>query len=258
MAGARTRLDEMTAKLAALGLTAQRVEGVDGRALTFPTPLYSAICYKLLHGRRTCPPEVGCYLSHVACAQKLLDSDSDHALILEDDVVFHQDFVEAVGQALKHTQSWDILRLTTVNDGPLFRFRKLTATRSLAIALTREKGSGAYVINRRAARFITTKLVPMRLAYDIAYDLEYLAGLKAAFIEPVCATQDADDFSHIQDNIRDYRLPKWRYITVMPFRAVLETTRLICRSTRLLLAWRQVLTERLRKRLHAHKTVATD
>lgn len=138
---------------------------------------------------------------------------------------------------------WDLLRLTTVSNGRKFPFRKLVGGRSLAIALTREKGSGAYLVNRRAGKWIS-KLIPMRLAYDIAFDTEYLAGLKAAFIYPLCATQDADGESQIQNNLRIYRLPRWRYFTVLPYRTFLETSRFLMRSLRFAVAKLTVALER--------------
>ncbi|MDQ1198882.1 glycosyl transferase family 25 [Rhizobium sp. SORGH_AS 787] len=237
MANAKERKQAMFDKLSDIGLTAERVEAIDGRALTFPIPEFSALSYKLMHGRRTCPPEIGCYLSHVECARRLLQSDAEFALILEDDVVFKQDFMASVEAAIDHRNDWDILRLSTVSNGRKYPFRKLTADRSLSIALTREKGSGAYIVNRKAAKWIAEKLVPMRLAYDIAYDLEYLAGLKSAFIYPLCASQDADNTSSIQDTARAYKLPRWRYVTVLPFRTYLEVTRFLFRGAWLLLGY---------------------
>ncbi|MEJ8311455.1 glycosyltransferase family 25 protein [Agrobacterium larrymoorei] len=237
MANAQERKHAMFDKLSAIGLTAERVEAVDGRALTFPIPEFSELSYKLMHGRRTCPPEIGCYLSHVECARRLLNSDADFALILEDDVVFKQDFMESIEAAIDHRNDWDILRLSTVSHGRKYPFRKLTGDRSLSVALTREKGSGAYIVNRKAAKWIAEKLVPMRLAYDIAYDLEYLAGLKSAFIYPLCASQDADNTSSIQGTARAYKLPRWRYFTVLPFRAYLEVTRFLFRGARLLVGY---------------------
>lgn len=233
--GAERRREAMLAKLAAIGLSARRIEAVDGRKLAFPSPDFCALSYGILHGRRTSPPEIGCYLSHVECARAFIDSDADFALILEDDVIFADDFLRTIDQAICHARNWDILRLTTVNDGRKFPFRTLSSTRQLAISLTREKGAGAYIINRKAGHWISVKLLPMRLAYDIAFDLEFLAGLKAAFVHPLCATQDADNDSQIQCNIRAYRLPRWRYLTVLPYRAYLEIMRFLCRSALLAL-----------------------
>lgn len=235
MDSATKRLEDMTARLDAIGLQAVRIAGVNGRELNYPIPEFSEISYMLMHGRRTSPPEIGCYLSHVACANKFMDGDADIALILEDDVVFDNDFLNAVDEAVLNGGDWDLLRLTTVSNGSKFPFRPLSNGRSLAIALTREKGSGAYLVNRRAGKWIS-KLIPMRLAYDIAFDLEYLAGLKGAFIYPLCATQDADGESQIQNNLRIYRLPRWRYFTVLPYRAYLETSRFLLRGLRFAIA----------------------
>lgn len=228
--GADKRLEAMLKQLSVIGLSAQRIEAVDGRKMPFPNPDFCALSYGLLHGRRTSPPEVGCYLSHVECARTFMRGDADFALILEDDVTFADDFLRTIDDAICHARNWDILRLTTVNSGRKFPFKDLSSSRKLAISLTREKGAGAYIINRRAGRWISTRLLPMRLAYDIAFDLEFLAGLKAAFVHPLCATQDADANSQIQRNIRAYRLPGWRYLTVLPYRAYLETARFLCRG----------------------------
>lgn len=238
MDGAEDRLQVMNKETAAAGIHAERVPAVIGRNLSFPIPEFSELSYKLLHGRRMKHGEVGCYLSHVECARRFLASDADLCLILEDDVAFDPDFLETIDAAAKSSDAWDILRLTTVSSGRKFPFRKLTERRSLSIALTREKGSGAYMINRKAARWIAKDLVPMRLAYDIAFDLEYLSGLKAAFVTPLVATQDSEFESQIQGNINAHKLPRWRYFTVLPYRTYLEVSRVVARTA--LLLWQKL------------------
>lgn len=233
MDGATDRLAAMERKTQAIGLSFERISGVDGRKIAFPIPEFSELSYKLLHGRRTVPPEVGCYLSHVECARRLLASDADLALILEDDVSFEQDFLNTVDLAARNRKNWDILRLTTVNRGRKYAFKNLKVGRNLAVALTREKGAGAYIVNRQAAQWIVEKLLPMRLAYDIAFDLEYLYGLRAAFVYPLIASQHSEHETQIQANINKYKLPRWRYLTVLPYRAYLEVTRFISRGVTL-------------------------
>lgn len=238
MDGAEDRLAVMNRETAAVGIAAERVPAVIGRNLSFPIPEFSELSYKILHGRRLKHGEVGCYLSHVECARRFLASDADLCLILEDDVSFQPDFLQTVDSAAKNSDAWDILRLTTVSRGRKFPFRKLTSGRSLSMALTREKGSGAYMINRKAARWITKRLVPMRLAYDIAFDLEFLSGLKGAFVTPLVASQDSEFESQIQANINAHKLPRWRYLTVLPYRTYLEVSRFLARSG--LLLWHKL------------------
>lgn len=234
MDGADDRMAAMRAKLARAGLPFCRITGIDGRALRYPIPEFSERSYRLLHGRRTSPAEIGCYLSHVACARAFLDSGADLALILEDDVSFAPDFLEILDRAAGQRDLWNILRLSTVNAGRKFAVRRLDHRHALAVALTREKGAGAYVIDRAAARWITADLVPMRLAYDIAFDLEYLAGLRACFVTPVPVSQASDHPSQIQSTRLAYKLPRWRYLTVLPYRAWLELSRVACRGLHLL------------------------
>ena len=241
--GAAERLAAMQDKLARAGLPFCRIAGINGRALTYPIPEFSERSYRLMHGRRTSPAEVGCYLSHVASARAFLESDADLALILEDDVSFQADFVDTLDRAAMQRDLWNLLRLTTVNRGRRFPVQALGNGRSLALTLTREKGAGAYVIDRRAAEWITTRLIPMRLAFDIAFDLEYLAGLRACFIHPLPASQASDHPTQIQDTRLAHKLPRWRYGTVLPYRAWLELSRVACRGARLLAA-------RRRSRLH--------
>lgn len=231
---ATERLQRMADKCAAAGLRFDRVAAVDGASLTFPCAEFDARSYKYLHGRRVIPAEVGCYLSHVECARRLLATDADHALILEDDVAFCPDFGRLLQLALADADDWDILRLSTVNKGRKFGYRKLADGHSLAIALSREKGAGAYIINRKAAAWISRDLMPMRLSYDIAFDLEYLHGLRAAFIDPVPVDQRDESTSQIQNGIRAYKYPRTRYLTVLPYRIWLETSRVAVRLTRYL------------------------
>lgn len=227
------RLSQMAAKLSAAGLTFERVSAVDGKEIVFPTAEFDEAAYTWLHGRRKNPAEVGCYLSHIACARKLLASEADHALILEDDLEFPDDLMDILQAAIDTRRDWDLLRLSSVNGGRKFPVRKMTSKRSLAISLTREKGSGAYLLNRRAARWFVESLVPMYLPFDIAFDLEYRAGLKAAFVHPVPINQDIGLPTQIQGRRRAYHLSRWHYVIIQPYRAWLETTRFGARLARL-------------------------
>ena len=58
-------------------------------------------------GSALLPGKLGVYASHLAVWEAFLASDYDIALILEDDVVFHDDFPEALPAAIT-------LRLTSM------------------------------------------------------------------------------------------------------------------------------------------------
>jgi glycosyl transferase family 25 len=203
-----------------------RVEAVDGKLLTFPMREVSELSYKLLHGRYLSRPEVGCYLSHLKAIRLFLDTDLDYCLILEDDAALSPRLKAVVNSAIKYGDDWDILRLSTVNSGKRFSVVRTDDCR-LGVCFTREKGAGAYVLNRRAASVFLKRLLPMRLAYDIAFDLEYLMGLKALGADPLPVVQTTGFDTQIQTTIR--KLPAWRYLTVFPVRMLLEISRVVCR-----------------------------
>ncbi|AHG44433.1 glycosyl transferase [Rhizobium leguminosarum bv. trifolii CB782] len=226
-----------------IGLAFERVPAVDGAALGLPHPDFDEAAYLSRHGRRPNPFEIGCFLSHVECARRFLSGDAEFALILEDDLDFDDDLAEVLEAALQHQKRWDILRLSTVNTGKKHRVEPLTASRSLAIALTREKGSGAYLINRKAAGWIAGAMLPMRLPYDLAFDLEFDEGLSACFVDPLPVSQRADPCSQIQAGLSAYRLGRRRPWSVLPYRTAAELRR-FARRFRRLAAWRMSGRER--------------
>lgn len=231
---AEDRRKRMTFLLQRAGLSFERIEAIDGRDISLPSPHFDERGYLASHGRRPNPFEIGCYLSHVKCAYSLLESENEHALVLEDDLEFDDDFLDVLSCALDRSESWDLLRLSSVSSGRKFRIQKLHGRFDLAIALTREKGSGAYVINRRAAEWILKSLMPMRLPYDIAFDLEHQAGLRACFVTPPVVSQSAERSSQIQQKLSQYRLPGRRPASVMWRRTKMECGRFIARAATLI------------------------
>jgi glycosyl transferase, family 25 len=224
----------MDGQLRALGIDYERVAAVDGKALGEDVADFDPAGYRRLHGRRRHPGEIGCYMSHLDCLRRFLDTDAEFALILEDDGRISDDLPSVLDAAIENAGDWDILRLSTVSSGKLLPFRHLTGGYRLAIALTRQKGSAAYLVNRQCAKCFLDHLVPMRLAWDIAYDLEYLWGQRAAFVSPVPVDQNTGLATQIQSDTRAAKLPASRYLTVFPFRAYVETRRFIARSARII------------------------
>lgn len=209
------------------GIEFSRVDGVDGRKLTFPMPGVSEWSYRILHGRYLSSTEVGCYLSHIKAIDQFLATELDYGLILEDDALLNVNLKDIIDAAIEFKDDWDVLRLSTVNSGKRFITHRMNGL-GLGVCFTREKGAAGYVLNRRAAKTFRKFLLPMRLAYDIAFDLEYLVGLKALGVEPLPINQRTEFASQIQFSIR--KLPAWRYLTVLPFRASMEIARFVCRA----------------------------
>lgn len=235
MDSAPDRMAHMKTQLERLGIPFIRQVGVVGAELRQPHSDFSDWAYKYLHGRGWAPRELGCYLSHMECLKNLMKSDADYALILEDDVTLNDDLEQLITAALRFRTDWNMLRLSTVNHGKWWSVRGLTDHSNLAICLTREKGAGGYLVDRQAAAQMIKHLLPMRLAWDIAFDLEWFLGFKTLGISPMPITQESDFETQIQQDLNLIKSKGYKkYITVFPFRLVLEVSRLLYRLIRLL------------------------
>ena len=86
------RWASVNAQLAAHGILAQRVPGIDGRRLE--SAFVRRITPSLSHFSKTEFPrelslgEIGCFLSHRKCWERLVESQEEWALIMEDDIIF--------------------------------------------------------------------------------------------------------------------------------------------------------------------------
>jgi len=229
LAAAQHRWQSMQSRLATAGIPYIRVEAIRGVDLSEPYTDFDEVGHRRRTGRRPIPPEIGCYLSHLKAIDAFLESGQTHGLIVEDDAIFAPEFMATVEAALAKSDAWDVLRLQTVNRNRVIPACPIDPNHSLGVNLTRSKGAAAYMLNRRAAEAFRRRLRPMRLAYDIAFDLEYLWGLRAVAITPYPVKADTAAPTQIQMNINAYKEGAARYLTVFPFRAAVETARVACR-----------------------------
>lgn len=231
LASAHQRWASTTARLDGAAISYVRVDAILGSGLPVPFPHFDETRHRRMTGRRPIPAEIGCYLSHIKAIETFLRTEHSHGLFLEDDAVFSSDFAAVVDEALKHERRWDVLRLSTVNTDRVIPVLRLNERSWLGVNPLRSKGAAAYMLNRRAAETFLRRLVPMRLAYDLAFDLEYLWGLRAVAVTPYPVVADPAAPTQIQIDVPSYKYGASRYLTVFPYRAAIETSRLFCRLT---------------------------
>ena len=209
-----------------------RVSAVEAKALNFPHADYAENLYHRFHGRTSNPRELACYLSHLKAMKAFLATDDPYGLIAEDDLVLRPDFDAAIEMALRHSRSWNILRLSGLGPGRPAKVVKLHAGYSLCVSLGRLKGAGAYLLDRLAAETLLARLLPMRLPFDHAIDREWFLGLRAAYISPFPASQTESDFlSSVQPGIYPKLSHARRYLTTYPYQAFNEGTRWAFRTS---------------------------
>jgi glycosyl transferase family 25 len=166
-----------------------------------------------------------------------LATGESHALIGEDDISLGPDFDGVLQAAMDHSGSWNILRLTGLSARLPLKVAPLTNHYSLSINLGRTKGAGAYVLDRRAAETLLTRLLPMRLPFDHAIDREWFFGLRSLAVHPFPGSQVEGDFlSTVQRGTFPKFAESRRLMTVYPYQFVNETLRLWFRGGRYLWA----------------------
>lgn len=234
--GAEERLQTSRNTLQQAGFEVQRISAVDGRKLQMPVNNYAQTLYRLFHGKKTIPSEVGCYFSHLLAMRSFLQTDDNVALIVEDDIGADGDSLAVISAALNYADYWDILRLSGLRHGHPLAVAELVSGYRLCVNLARQTGAGAYLVNRRAAQKMLAKMAVMKVPYDHAFDREWFYGLRALSVSPFPFDQRAFEHASQIDATQFHSSPKYpawqRYWTVFPYRLVNELSRIIVRCAR--------------------------
>lgn len=184
LSGANARRAKMAVQLDQLDLEYEIYHAIDGksRADEF-MPQVDKVQYERLMGQRLLPGKIGCYFSHVAVWELLSRSDAKYGLIIEDDIVFHDDFLTALDTALEGAQHWDLLRLNAtraklgVGQGQLGPYR-------LTAYLGRFTGNGCYLVQRSTAKRVLPDLKAMKLAFEHEIGQFYIHNYRMFGLEP--------------------------------------------------------------------------
>ena len=116
----RERLEEVRLAFEGAGLAFERLSAVDFRGrLASDYQNYQAAHTRRLMGRELSGGEVGCYLSHLAAAEKFLQTSSKAALVIEDDMTFGSSLAEALQEILHQLDEgghdWDVINIGALN-----------------------------------------------------------------------------------------------------------------------------------------------
>lgn len=178
------RRERMQQRLANLGLDYELLPAVDGRAQWDQLlPSVDLQAFQRHAGSDVLPGEIGCYHSHLQAWQRLLASDAQVLLVLEDDMVFHDDFLDALRIALRGRAHWDMLKLAKIRakqpvcQGLLGPYR-------LNACIGAFTGFGAYLIQRETAQRLLPQLLPIRAPIDRELEQVHRHDLRHFSLEP--------------------------------------------------------------------------
>jgi glycosyl transferase family 25 len=181
---ATERMEQMDAQLNEVGIPYTRISAVLGDLLDDPIEGLDEPGFRIRTGKHRNKREVGCYFSHIKVLKAFLESDSEYALVLEDDAKLPKNLLEVIESALAHGDKWDLLRLSSSREGEFVNIASLIDNYQLCINTRVLKNTAAYMVNRKAAERCIDKLMPMRFPYDVALDRDWSIGIKTACIHP--------------------------------------------------------------------------
>jgi glycosyl transferase family 25 len=124
-----------------------------------------------------------------------LKSNAEFALIFEDDISFDHKILRSTVELLKDNPSlWDVVTFEISHGGTPLTLKHLNETKNnLSIYLTEISHTGAYLINRKAARKLLQKSLPIKMPIDHYFTRSWEFGLKFTGIEPRIAYQAYGD-----------------------------------------------------------------
>ena len=200
----------MERQLGALGLPYTRFAAINGKEQAETLARRAdAAAYARNMGSPILPGKMGCYASHVTVWEAFIASDHPVALILEDDVVFHDDFLSALDLALAHADTWDTLRFNCIRAKLPVRQARL-GRYDLNAYLGPFTGNAAYLIHRDVARRILPNLWPQTRAFDHELNRFFRHDFRQFGLEPFPShVDDGGDSSITGTNFALVKKPHW-------------------------------------------------
>ncbi len=226
----RARREYMQSTLAALGLAAEFVPGVDGKHLSAAElALYDRKRCLHVYGSDMRPGEIGCYLGHYRLYQRLLREGVKLALILEDDVRLDPSLPAIMAEIeTMELNDWSIIHLRSGRgkvyhaEGAAFKGHSLaqfSTGHQLHLLRTHILSGGAYFISQQGLRRMVEFGGRIFLPIDHTMDRYWENGILPMVVRPLPVHHNNEFESsigtHGQDERETYPLPdrlahRWR------------------------------------------------
>lgn len=176
------RLAAMRAQLHRLGVPFERIPAVDGRALSSEDAARNPP--SRIH-RPLRPGEMGCFGSHRRFWSLVCERGLTAAVVLEDDVLVDDDFVQALAEIEASLPRHGLVRLMTLVRKTTVPIEKIGRHRiEEPLAFSRCSGTQGYVITREAAARLVAESRVWRLPVDNFLDKSWVHGIPARQIHP--------------------------------------------------------------------------
>lgn len=218
---ATERREKMERQLAAMDLPYTVFDGVDGKAREAELlKTVDVAAFERNMGRKLLIGGIGCYHSHLGVWRAFLDSRQPIALILEDDVVFHDNFLDAIDLALGVRDHWDMLKLNRIRAKlPVCQGR--VGPYRLNAYIGPATGTGAYLIKRETVERLLPAMLPVTRATDHEINRFFVHDFRLRGLEPFPSHLDDGNVSLITGtNFGDVRkFPRLKRLPSLALRA---------------------------------------
>jgi glycosyl transferase family 25 len=229
-------------QIAKLNIPLQRIAAVDGSKLSqeeFSRDVDLATYHNFV-GQSPKAGIIGCSLSHIKTWETFLASPYEYAIIFEDDISFDPEKVlQAIHNLQQNAQYWDIANLEVYHRGLPVTIKKLDEHTRMVVYLVETTHTGAYIINRHAARQLLHKALPIKMSIDLYFTRTWEFGLKYVGIEPRIIQQTFGD-SEIESSKRnndDFKASVEQTLIKKIYKIQTSVIRFIYNLWNLLCAW---------------------
>jgi len=193
----------MQQQLSKLGLEATRIPGVYGKDLSHEAlrQCYSGKKALRNQSRKLTPAEIGIAMSHICVYRTIVDGNIPCALILEDDVILPDGFVEALNdlETLVDKIRPEILLLSPANADFSGLSKIRLCGRYQAAAFAGGFYASSYIITRLSAQSLLKELYPVSMVADSWARLKKYKVIDIYVVRPCLIEQDREQFGSSTD-----------------------------------------------------------
>lgn len=208
-------VQKLLTELAAQGVSAQTVPGVDGRSGMPALQADERLASATTRWRHLCElngSEVGCYLAHLRALKRAQESGLNRVCLLEDDVELEPDFARVLAELEQLPDEVEMIRLM----GLKIRKRKVVKMLSDDVhQLVRPErgclGTQGYLINHIGMRKVLDHGHNIFEPIDKLYDHFWEYDLRLYSVEPHLIWESTGGSSIIKSNVAKASVATWLY-----------------------------------------------
>ncbi|RYV03671.1 glycosyl transferase family 25 [Shewanella sp. OPT22] len=187
------RRQNIESQLSSMSLSATFIEAVVGKELTNAevASMYDEQANQRCHHRDLSLGEIGCYASHRKIWQRMIDSNIQWSVVLEDDITVSKD-IHSIIEALTDIKHTDIIKLSDNRNNPAIDSRQLSNNVTCINYKRVPNCTTGYIISLEGAK----KLLSRKYFYrPVDIDLQFHSELNLSVIglKPYCVKEAGFD-----------------------------------------------------------------